>query len=60
MENTKKPDLNRSHDLTIEEVKSFPMFAHFSEDQANEVIETVKRFSEIVFYDYFNNNMDKK
>ncbi|RZK42636.1 MAG: hypothetical protein EOO90_06245 [Pedobacter sp.] len=42
-------EISREHDLTIEEVKSLPMFAHFSDEQAREVIITIKRFSEIIF-----------
>lgn len=53
-------DLGRSHDITIEEVKSFPMFAHFSDEQAAEVVRTVKRFAEIICYDYLKNNNDEK
>lgn len=44
-----KEEINRQHDLTIEEVKSFPMFAQFSDEQAQEVITTIKKFSEIIY-----------
>ncbi|RZJ92820.1 MAG: hypothetical protein EOO20_00460 [Chryseobacterium sp.] len=42
-------DMLREHDLTVEEVKSFPMFAPFSDEQAEEVILTIKRFAEIIY-----------
>lgn len=45
----------RDHDLTIDEVKSFPMFAHFSDEQAEEVITTIKRFAEIIYKQYQKN-----
>lgn len=45
-------DMLREHDLTAEEVKSFPMFEHFSDEQAEEVVITIKRFAEIVFKDH--------
>lgn len=37
-EKIENPDSNRSHDITIDEVKSFPMFAQFSDAQASEVV----------------------
>lgn len=53
MENIENPDSNRLHDITINEVKSFPIFAHFSDEQASEVIETIKKLTEIVLCDYY-------
>lgn len=44
-----KEEITRQHDLTIEEVKSFPMFAKFSDQQAQEVITTIKQFTEIIY-----------
>ncbi|MDO3641230.1 hypothetical protein [Mucilaginibacter sp. L3T2-6] len=47
-------DLNpkRKHDLTIEEVRSCPWFAHFTDEQAIEVINTLKEISQIAYYIY--------
>ncbi|TCD16980.1 hypothetical protein EZ456_23825 [Pedobacter psychrodurus] len=53
MENTENIDPNRLHDLTTDEVKSYPIFAHFSDNQASEVIQTIKKLTEIVLYDHF-------
>ena len=58
MENLDDLDLTRLHDLTIDEVKSIPMFAHFTDDQAIEVIRTIKRFTEIVVYSHLKNISD--
>lgn len=44
-----KIDYTRQHDLTIEELRSFPMFAHFTDKQAHEVIATIKQFTRIVY-----------
>lgn len=52
-------EITREHDLTLEEVKSMPMFAHFSDDQAQEVIFTIKRFSEIIFKYHQKNELSK-
>lgn len=42
-----KLDITRKHDLTVEEVRSFSMFSHFTDEQAKEVIRTIKTFVEI-------------
>lgn len=60
MEKINELDLGRSRDITVEEVKSFQMFAHFSDEQAAEVVRTIKRFAEIVCHDYLKNNNDEK
>jgi len=39
----------RQHDLTIEEVLSKKMFSNFTEDQAKDVILTIKKMSIIIF-----------
>lgn len=39
----------RQHDLTIEEVLSKQMFSHFTEEQAKDVILTIKKMSIIIF-----------
>ncbi|QEM12980.1 hypothetical protein [Mucilaginibacter rubeus] len=45
-------DYLRQHDLTIEEVKACAVFEHLTDEQAKEVIATLKTFTKIV-YDYF-------
>lgn len=52
-----KEDITRKHDLSVEELKSLPMFAHFSDEQAEEAIGTIKTFVNIAF-DYYKK--DKK
>ncbi|HEY9002726.1 MAG TPA: hypothetical protein VIM89_15325 [Mucilaginibacter sp.] len=42
-------DITREHDITIGEVKSYAMFAHFTDEQAREVIDTLKQLSVIIF-----------
>jgi len=49
MDTPKPIDRNRSHDLTIDEVTACPEFAHFTDEQAQEVIETLKVFTKIAF-----------
>ncbi|KIA88296.1 hypothetical protein OC25_26290 [Pedobacter kyungheensis] len=39
----------RQHDLTIEEVLSKQMFSHFTEEQAKDVVLTIKKMSIIIF-----------
>ena len=50
---------NRKHDLTIEEVKSCPWFATFTDEQSLEVIRTIKELTKIVYYAY-QKEKDKK
>ena len=52
MKHINSEDITRKHDLTVEEVKSFPMFAHFTDEQAMEVIRTLKTFVDIALYCY--------
>jgi len=42
-------DYARTHDLTIEEIKACPLFAHFTDNQAQEVIDTLKLFTKITY-----------
>lgn len=44
--------LLRDHDLTVEEVKACDLFRHLSDEEALEVIETLKILSKIVFDEY--------
>jgi hypothetical protein len=39
----------RRHDLTIEEIRACPLFAHLSDGQAQEVINSIKQFTRIAF-----------
>jgi hypothetical protein len=48
----KNIDHTREHDITIEEVKACPMFAHFTDEEAREVIRTLKQFTEITYNFY--------
>lgn len=50
-------DYTRAHDLTVEEVRACPAFAHFSDEQVKEVIEAFKLFAKIA-YDYYKNAAD--
>lgn len=52
MSNLKITDFNRMHDLTAEEVRLCPLFAHFTDEQAKEVIDTIKQFTLIVCDSY--------
>ena len=42
-------DYTREHDLTVEEIKACPSFAHFTDEQAEEAVQTLKTFTKIVF-----------
>lgn len=53
-----KIDDTRNHDLTIEELRVYPMFAHFTKKQAQEIIDTIKQFTKIV-YDFYHRNAEK-
>ena len=45
-------DHTREHDITIEEVKACAMFAHFTDEEAMEVIRALKQFTEISYNFY--------
>lgn len=45
---------SRKQDLTLKELKSCPVFARFSDDQALEIIATIKQFTVIV-YNFWQN-----
>ena len=55
----KNTDRSRVHDITIEEVKSCSLFAHLTDEEAQEVIETIKRFSLIVYHCYNREKVKK-
>ncbi|HWK55706.1 MAG TPA: hypothetical protein VNQ80_00130 [Parapedobacter sp.] len=54
-----KEDITRKHDLTVEEVKSFPMFENVTDEQAQEVIRTIRVFVEIAL-DCYKNQKQKQ
>nr|WP_121270959.1 hypothetical protein [Pedobacter schmidteae] len=41
-------DLVRMHDITIEEVKAVPVFSGFSNEEAQEVVDTFKLLANII------------
>jgi len=52
LDNAKGILKTREHDLTIEEVRSVPSFAQFSDEQIQEVIDAIKQLSLIAFNIY--------
>ncbi len=52
MSATQHIDRNRTHDLTIGEIKGCPMFSACTDEEALEVIETLKKLTTIA-YDYY-------
>jgi hypothetical protein len=52
-------DRTREHDITIAEVKSCPLFAHLTDEEALEVVNTIKQFS-LIIYHYYQREKDKK
>jgi len=52
MDDIKNIDPRRKHDITIEKVRSCPWFAHFSNEQATEVIRTIKELTKIAYHEY--------
>jgi len=51
----KARNYSREDDLTVEELRAYPMFAHFSDEQALEAIDTIRRFTEIA-YEFYQRN----
>lgn len=54
-----KEDITRKHDLTAEELKSLPMFTHFTDEQAEDAIDTIKTFVDIAF-NYYKKDKEKQ
>jgi len=50
-------DLKRKHDINLDEVRSYPGFSHFTDEQAAEVVRTFKEFTEIVYYTYMRERL---
>jgi hypothetical protein len=46
-------DWCRTDDLTIEELRAIPIFSQCSEEQLSEMIDTIKRFT-VIMYDYYH------
>lgn len=40
----------RCHDLTAEEVRKCEEFAHFTDEEVQQVIDTLRRFTEIIYH----------
>jgi hypothetical protein len=55
---SKNIDYTRNHDLTVEEVKACPLFSHLTDQEAEQVIETLKLFTKIV-YDFYKHKAKK-
>jgi hypothetical protein len=60
MENQDDLNFSRFNNITIQEVKALPMFKHFSDSEAEEVVRTLKRFSEIIVEDHFKKENQKR
>jgi uncharacterized protein YfbU (UPF0304 family) len=54
----KGSQITRQHDLTIDEVKACKIFQNLTDEQALEVIDTLKKFTVIV-YNFYVNNIEK-
>lgn len=57
MDTPKHIDPTRQHDLTTEEIRACPSFAHFTDEQASEVVETLKLFAKIA-YDFYKKDVE--
>jgi len=58
MKNDTKIDCSRTSDLTIEEIKACSLFSHLTDQEAEEVIRTLKIFTKIV-YDFYKHRSEK-
>jgi hypothetical protein len=56
MNKLKSNEITRRHDLTIKEVKACKIFQNLTNEQAFEVIATLKKFTVIIFNFYVTNN----
>jgi tRNA C32,U32 (ribose-2'-O)-methylase TrmJ len=50
------PNYTRKHDLTIEEVKACSIFRNISDEQAQDVIETLKSLA-LIAYELYDNQL---
>lgn len=48
----KRLDYGRQHDLTIDEIRECEWFGHLSDKEAQEVADTIRRFTEIIYHYY--------
>ncbi|WP_121812863.1 hypothetical protein [Mucilaginibacter kameinonensis] len=56
MEELKEIDITRKHDLTIEELRAYCLFANFTDGQLIEIIATIKKLTKIAFSIHLNQN----
>jgi hypothetical protein len=49
MERDTNIDYTQSHDLSIEEVKACSIFAHMTDEDAEEIVKTLKIFTKIAY-----------
>jgi hypothetical protein len=47
---------NQDEDLTIEEAKTFECCKDLTDEQISELLETIRAFTEIVYYTFAQNN----
>lgn len=59
MDTPKDIDFKRTNDITIEEVKACSIFAHLTDEEALEVIETLKLFTKIA-YDVYKKTVNRE
>jgi hypothetical protein len=52
MEKYATVDYSRTHDITIGEVKACLLFAHLTDSEAKDIVETLKLFTKIA-YDFY-------
>lgn len=52
LDHLKDIDRNRRHDITIEEVKACSIFMHLTDEQALDVINTVKQLT-VIAYEFY-------
>jgi hypothetical protein len=58
MKKRQSADYFRYHDLTVEEVRACDLFRHISDEEAEEVIRTLKIFAKIA-YDFYKKPAQK-
>lgn len=49
----------RCHDITVDEVRECEGFEHFTDEEAQQVVDTLRRFSEIVYHHYLRQQADR-
>jgi hypothetical protein len=51
---------NKYPDLAIEDIKSCDLFQHFTDEQAQQVIDTIRTYTEIIYSCYQEGRLTKK